>query len=77
MIIITSTAAYFELTFQQIVITKAAKHIKPQLNKQRQKKKPGNDKESQNVKGISSLSKRTGGYGVYRGLDDLKRQKVH
>lgn len=39
MIIITSTAAYFELTFQQIVITKAAKHIKPQLNKQQQKKK--------------------------------------
>lgn len=33
---ITSAAAYFELTFQQIVITKAAKHIKPQLNKQQQ-----------------------------------------
>ena len=74
---ITATAAYFELTFQQIVITKAAKHIKPQLNKQQQKKNLETDKESQNMKGISSLSKGTGGYGVYRGLDDLKRQKVH
>lgn len=31
---ITLAAVYFELIFQQIVITKAAKHIKPQLNKQ-------------------------------------------